>query len=106
MTYVPNLGHYSPDGIVWANIFYRNQHAVRIELFSTEELSIAARKIWEEQMEIAGGGDPSHIVPDDGMQQEISDNEYHSLVTTNIVMNLDKYTEFGLNMCETIEKFS
>ena len=104
MTYVPNLGHYSPNGIVWANIFYRMQDPIRVELFSTKELSIAARKRWEEQMEIAGGEHTRHF--DEDMQQEIRDNEFDSVVTTNIVMNLDEYSEFGVNLYETIEKFS
>ena len=93
------------NGIVWANIFYRIEGVVRIELFATEELSIAARKVWEEQMEIAGGGEHT-IDVDEDMQKEISDNDYHSLVTTTIVLNLDEYSEFGLNLCETIEKYS
>tara|TARA_R100001143_G_C3335887_1_gene121823 strand:- start:713 stop:1069 length:357 start_codon:yes stop_codon:yes gene_type:complete len=107
----------SKSGIVWANIFYRHQHAVRIELFATEELSITARKIWEKQIEISHDevvkdfdGAPKFTVNGDHydpyMQDEIQGNEYHSLVTTKITMNLDEYSEFGLNMNETIEKYS
>ena len=55
-------------------------------------------------MEIAGGEHTRHL--DEDMQEEIRDNEFDSVVTTNIVMNLDEYSEFGVNLYEAIEKFS
>ncbi len=91
------------NGIVWTNIFYRLEGVVRIELFATEKLCIASRKRWEEQMEIAGGGEHTCELDED-MQQEILDNEYQSLVTTTMIVNRDEYSEFGLNMIENATK--